>query len=150
MSLVTRSLRCATRLARLNPHSTYVPSPFLTRSVVAVAAVDGRLFPPTPPPHSLVFDAARKKQLLYRSKQRGWLELDLIMGTWAERHIPVLSDVELQQYEAIVRRENPDLMKWLIEKTPVPEDVLSPIMQRLIDYTHGEGKTWIRKKGNQQ
>jgi succinate dehydrogenase flavin-adding protein (antitoxin of CptAB toxin-antitoxin module) len=96
-----------------------------------------------------VFDSARKKQLLYRSRQRGWLELDLILGSWAERHVFSLSDDELQQFESIVRRENPDLVQWLINKKEVPDDVDCPVMRKLIDYTHGEGKTWIRKKGNQ-
>jgi hypothetical protein len=26
--------------------------------------------------------AARRKRLIYRSKQRGWLEVDLLLGTW--------------------------------------------------------------------
>ena len=90
-----------------------------------------------------------RKQLLYRSKQRGWLELDLIMGSWAEQHLAALSDDELQQYEAVVRRENPDLMKWLVERAEVPADANNAVMQQLIAYAHGPGKTWIRKKGNQ-
>lgn len=27
-----------------------------------------------------------RKKLLYRSKQRGWLEVDLILGSWANFH----------------------------------------------------------------
>ena len=28
-------------------------------------------------------EAVRRKRLVYRSKQRGWLEVDLLLGTWA-------------------------------------------------------------------
>jgi succinate dehydrogenase assembly factor 2 len=35
----------------------------------------------------------RRKRLIYRSKQRGWLEVDLLMGTWAVEHVPKLSEV---------------------------------------------------------
>ncbi len=34
-------------------------------------------------------------KLLYRSKQRGFLELDLLVGLWAERHIPALDVPQL-------------------------------------------------------
>ena len=29
----------------------------------------------------------RKKRLVYRSKQRGWLEVDLLLGTWASENV---------------------------------------------------------------
>ena len=44
----------------------------------------------------------RKKRLIYRSKQRGWLEVDLLLGTWASEHVSTLSVKELDQFEAFV------------------------------------------------
>jgi succinate dehydrogenase flavin-adding protein (antitoxin of CptAB toxin-antitoxin module) len=41
-------------------------------------------------------------KLLYRSKQRGWLELDLLMGLWAEQHVPSMSTDMLRQYAAVL------------------------------------------------
>lgn len=41
-------------------------------------------------------------KLLYRSKQRGWLELDLLMGLWAEQHVPAMSTDMLKQYAAVL------------------------------------------------
>jgi len=71
------------------------------------------------------------------------------MGSWAEQHLGGLSEGELQQYEAVVRRENPDLIKWLVERVEVPADADNAVMQQIIQYAHGPGKSWIRKKGNQ-
>lgn len=36
------------------------------------------------PAESHIFDEhdARRRQLLYRSKQRGWLEMDIMLGNW--------------------------------------------------------------------
>ena len=45
-----------------------------------------------------------KKQLIYRSKQRGWLEVDLILGSWATDNVMSLSESQLKQYESILNQ----------------------------------------------
>lgn len=51
--------------------------------------------------------------LLYRSRQRGFLEMDLLVGIWAEKQIPNLSEEMLVQFSEVLDQENPDLYKWL-------------------------------------
>lgn len=41
-------------------------------------------------------------KLLYRSKQRGFLELDLLMGLWAESNIPKMSLEELRHMSQVL------------------------------------------------
>lgn len=41
-------------------------------------------------------------KLLYRSKQRGFLELDLLVGLWAEREIPKMDTQMLQQFAVVL------------------------------------------------
>jgi succinate dehydrogenase flavin-adding protein (antitoxin of CptAB toxin-antitoxin module) len=41
-------------------------------------------------------------QLLYRSKQRGWLELDLLVGAWAEQHIPSMDAAMLHEFSQVL------------------------------------------------
>ena len=66
---------------------------------------------------------ARKKRLIYRSKQRGWLEVDLLLGTWASMHVPQLSVEELDQFEKFVNLETVDIYNVLTLRTDVPEDM---------------------------
>ena len=47
----------------------------------------------------------RQKRLIYRSKQRGWLEVDLLLGTWASQNVKKLNEQELDQFEAFVNME---------------------------------------------
>ena len=37
------------------------------------------------------------RRLVYRSRQRGWLEVDLILGKWATEFVPTLTAEELIQ-----------------------------------------------------
>jgi hypothetical protein len=43
-------------------------------------------------------------KLLYRSKQRGFLELDLLVGLWAEQHIPQMDSSMLQQFTVVLEQ----------------------------------------------
>jgi len=52
---------------------------------------------------------ARRKKLLYRSKERGMLETDLLLGTFALKHLHTLNETQLQQYEALLDAIDPDL-----------------------------------------
>ncbi|KAL7489031.1 hypothetical protein ACHAW6_014597 [Cyclotella cf. meneghiniana] len=67
----------------------------------------------------------RKKRLVYRAKQRGWLEVDLLLGTWANQHVPTLTGEELDQFEKFVNLETIDIYNVLTLRTDVPEDMKS-------------------------
>ena len=62
-------------------------------------------------------------RLLYRSRQRGFLEMDLLVGIWAEKKIPTLNEANLRQFELILDQENPDLYKWLTAQEQPPAHI---------------------------
>jgi succinate dehydrogenase flavin-adding protein (antitoxin of CptAB toxin-antitoxin module) len=53
------------------------------------------------------------QKLLYRSKQRGLLELDLLVGNYAEQHLPHMNEQQLKLTEDVLSEENPDLWRWI-------------------------------------
>jgi len=65
--------------------------------------------------------------MLYRAKQRGFLELDLLMGMYAEKHIPTMNDEKLIAFNELLLEENPDLFKWLTGQLQPPEEVAGNI-----------------------
>jgi len=64
-----------------------------------------------------------RRRLLYRSQQRGWLELDLVMGEWAGKNLETMSDEGLKEYSELLDEENPDLFKWFTGQLAAPESV---------------------------
>ncbi|ETV99511.1 hypothetical protein, variant [Aphanomyces invadans] len=66
-------------------------------------------------------DTANRKRVIYRSRQRGWLEVDLLMGRWASENVWTLTADELQQYEDILNRETIDIFNFISGKDEIPE-----------------------------
>jgi succinate dehydrogenase flavin-adding protein (antitoxin of CptAB toxin-antitoxin module) len=66
-------------------------------------------------------DAARRKRMIYRSKQRGWLEADILMGSWAVLHVPGLTTAQLDEYELILNEETIDIFNYITGKDALPE-----------------------------
>jgi succinate dehydrogenase assembly factor 2 len=82
----------------------------------------------------LQVDDIRRKRLIYRSKQRGWLEVDLLLGSWATRFVPELTSPQLDEYERILNRETLDVFNMVTGKDAVPEELAGEVMDMLQSY----------------
>eukprot|EP00227_Mantoniella_beaufortii_P015434 CAMPEP_0197575594 /NCGR_PEP_ID=MMETSP1326-20131121/944_1 /TAXON_ID=1155430 /ORGANISM="Genus nov. species nov., Strain RCC2288" /LENGTH=127 /DNA_ID=CAMNT_0043138395 /DNA_START=15 /DNA_END=398 /DNA_ORIENTATION=- len=71
-------------------------------------------------------------RLLYRAKQRGFLELDIMVGEWAERNLQSQGDAFLESFSDVLNEENPDLFKWLTgQELPPPRVANNPAFASL-------------------
>ncbi|XLU54589.1 hypothetical protein S245_049237, partial [Arachis hypogaea] len=97
-------------------------------------------------------------RLIYRSKQRGLLELDLVLGKWVEDNIHSLDESRVRALVHMLDSENPDLWKWLSGQEKPPESVSSNpvfaavherVMKNLESHSAPEtratpGQPWVR------
>jgi len=65
----------------------------------------------------------RRKRLVYRAKQRGWLEVDLLLGTWASKNVGSLSSKELDEFERFINLETVDIYNIITLKVDIPEEL---------------------------
>lgn len=68
----------------------------------------------------MAIDEARLKKLKYRAWHRGFREADLILGPFADRHVPTMSAAQLDAFEVLLDEADQDLYEWIVEKTPTP------------------------------
>lgn len=64
--------------------------------------------------------AVRRKRLRFRSWHRGTREMDLMLGTFADRALDSLSRDEFDRYEALLAVSDADLYAWIAGRAPVP------------------------------
>merc|ERR1719276_182430 len=69
-------------------------------------------------PEGMDRDEIYRKRLMYRSQQRGWLEVDLMLGNFAKEHVPHFTLAECQEYELILEMETVDIFNLLLDRDP--------------------------------
>jgi antitoxin CptB len=82
----------------------------------------------------------RRRRLLFRSWHRGTREADLIMGRFADAHIAVLSDAELDEYEHLLEALETDLLTWVTDVTQVPPEHDTAMFRRVRDFHFKAGQ----------
>jgi antitoxin CptB len=64
----------------------------------------------------------RRKRALYRASHRGTKELDLILGRYAEAHVPGMDEATLKEFEQFLALPDPDIDLW-IRGSDAPDSV---------------------------
>jgi antitoxin CptB len=64
---------------------------------------------------------SRRSKLKYRAWRRGFVEADLILGPFADTHLPTMAESELDAFEQLLDQPDHDLYAWIIgQATPPP------------------------------
>ena len=76
-------------------------------------------------------DDDRRKKLRLRAWRRGFREADLILGPFADRHVPDFDAAELDWFEGLLEQPDQDVYAWILERAPTPPTFDGPLMNRL-------------------
>jgi antitoxin CptB len=63
----------------------------------------------------------RRRRAAWRASHRGTKELDLLIGSFAERRLPLMSEEELAHFERFLEVGDPSLQAWLLGAGVEPE-----------------------------
>jgi len=82
-------------------------------------------------PLSMSDEEPRRKKLKLRAWRRGFREADLILGPFADRHVPTFAEDELDWFEALLNVPDQDLYGWILEREPTPAEFDGVLMSKL-------------------
>jgi antitoxin CptB len=85
---------------------------------------------------------ARRKRLLFRAQRRGFKEVDLIFGAYAQDHLAALDAAALGQFEALLAAPDQEVYAWLRGAEPVPAAFDNPVFAGLKSYCGRKGQAW--------
>ena len=84
----------------------------------------------------------RRKRLLFRAQRRGFKEVDLIFGAYAEAKLTRLDEAALDQFEALLIAPDQDVYAWLRGAAPVPPEFDNPVFAGLKAVCQQQSPRW--------
>jgi len=85
---------------------------------------------------------ARRKRLLFRAQRRGFKEVDLIFGAYAQDHLAALDAAALDQFEALLAAPDQEVYAWLRGAEAVPALHDNAVLAGLKSYCGRKGQAW--------
>ena len=79
---------------------------------------------------------ARRRKLKFRAWRRGFREMDLIMGSFADAHLESMSEEDLSEFERLLATPDWEVFAWLVGQKPVPENFQSALLDRLMTFRY--------------
>jgi antitoxin CptB len=70
----------------------------------------------------------RRKKLRFRAWRRGFREIDLILGGFADRRLAELDDAGLDAFEALLEAPDQDVYLWITEEAAAPPEYDTPTL----------------------
>ncbi|WP_435642099.1 succinate dehydrogenase assembly factor 2 [Micavibrio aeruginosavorus] len=83
--------------------------------------------------HSEPVDDLRRR-LMYQSDHRGTKEMDIILGRFARAYVQGFTESELADYAGVLQLNDVDLYNWVTGQATPPANVMTPVLQKLIDH----------------
>ncbi len=73
----------------------------------------------------------RRKRLKFQCWHRGFREIDLILGHFADHHLATMDQVEIADLEALLCLPDQEIYEWITGKTSAPEAYDSSVLRRI-------------------
>ena len=81
----------------------------------------------------------RRRRLRFRAWRRGFKELDLVLGPFADARLDELDSSGLDAFEALLDAPDPAVYAWVCELEPTPPAFQTPVLDMIRRFHGPEG-----------
>jgi antitoxin CptB len=78
----------------------------------------------------------RRKKLKFRAWRRGFREIDLILGPFADQRLADLDEAGLSAFERLLDAQDQDVYDWITEACPAPPEYDTPTLALIRAFRH--------------
>ena len=75
-----------------------------------------------------------RKMLIFRGSHRGLKEMDLLLGGFAQKHVPTMSKSEMRDFQRILALPDQELLAWYMGSESVPAHKFSPLLSQILKF----------------
>ncbi len=73
----------------------------------------------------------RRKKLKFRAWRRGFRELDLILGPFADSTLESLDEAGLDAFEALLNGDDQEVYAWVTDAADAPSEFETPTLEQI-------------------
>lgn len=74
------------------------------------------------------------RKLRFRAWHRGFREMDILMGGFADDYLDDMTEDELSEFESILNLPDQDVYEWITGRRPTPLEYEGSVYTKLRDY----------------
>lgn len=78
----------------------------------------------------------RQKRLAFRAWRRGFREIDLVLGRFADARLPGLDEAALAEFERLLGAPDQAVYAWIVEAEPPPPEFDTPLLALIRAFTY--------------
>ena len=82
----------------------------------------------------------RRKKLKFQAWHRGFKEIDLILGPFADERLGMMSDDELDAFEELLNVPDHDLYDWISQRSSPPDRFRTKVYEQIFDFSRRAGR----------
>ncbi|KAK4089724.1 hypothetical protein Purlil1_5827 [Purpureocillium lilacinum] len=112
----TRAVAASLRLYSSSSSSAPVDAP--STGELGVGELQGAKFRIEPLRRTGEDAETKRARLVYQSRKRGTLESDLLLSTFAAKHLPSMTPAQLTQYDLLLDENDWDIYYWATQREP--------------------------------